>query len=74
MNIKQYVRDNVSYHYSLQAQKWVFEVPQLNHTMLVPCPERAKTAFKVAGALIGASKRGSVDGLARATINCLCYV
>lgn len=73
MKIKSYTFGNVDYNYSPVSQKWQFLVKGWNYTLLAKCPERSVTARKVAGVLNGALKRGSLDGLARASIHKLCY-
>ena len=69
MNLKQYQLGEIKYQYSLQSKKWEFLLPSLNTVFLAKCPGRNLTAQKVAKILVGAMKRGSVDGLARNAIS-----
>ena len=68
MNAKQYTLGEVKYGYSVVSKKWEFHVPSLDTTFLAKCPNRASDAQRVAKILIGAAKRGQIDGLARSNI------
>lgn len=75
MKIKSYSNGPVNYHYSLNFQKWEFNIPSINFTFLTRCPGRFETAQKVANVLSGSLKRcGHIDNLARKNVAMLCGV
>lgn len=68
MNTPTYQSGEITFGYKTNCKKWCFEIPSLKTTFLAKCPNRFNDASRVASILIGAVKRGSIDGLARENI------
>jgi len=63
--IKNYLHNEISFGYSKQLKKWIFQYG--NFSLIQTC-HGLENAQKIASIVGGAMKRGGMDGMARSNI------